>query len=148
MILLRIISSLPHNSGKGTMLASRCHWFCQRREIKFVRSFCKILINKKLSLNKSLAICIYFLFVLLFLGQSETNLMLRDRKTETSELKLLSNFKLKTNISALKSIIQFSRSSQEKRLGLIHYCQEKRDKVGIRVIKASTSDANCAHWTI
>ena len=52
----------------------------------------------------------YFPFVLLFLGQSETNLMLRDRKTETSELKLLSNFKLKTNISALKSIIQFSRS--------------------------------------
>ena len=53
----------------------------------------------------------YFLSVLLFLGPSETNLMLRDRKTETSELKLLSNFKLKTNISALKSIIQFSRSS-------------------------------------
>ena len=52
----------------------------------------------------------YFPFVLLFLGQSETNLMLRDRKTEASELKLLSNFKLKTNISALKSIIQFSRS--------------------------------------
>ena len=67
--------------------------------------------DKKLSLDKSFAICIYFLFVLLFLGQSETNLMLRDRKTETSELKLLSNFKLKTNISALKSIIQFSRSS-------------------------------------
>ena len=90
----------------------------------------------------------YFPFVLLFLGQSETNLMLRDRKTEASELKLLSNFKLKTNISALKSIIQFSRSSLEKRLWLIYYCQEKRDKVRIRVIKASTSDANCAHWTI
>jgi hypothetical protein len=56
----------------------------------------------------------YFSFVLLFLGQSETNLMLRDRKTKASELKLLSNFKLKTNISALKSIIQFSRSSYKR----------------------------------
>ena len=64
-----------------------------------------------LKINLLRYVCMYFLFVLLFLGQSETNLMLRDRKTETSELKLLSNFKLKTNISALKSIIQFSRSS-------------------------------------
>ena len=45
MILLGIISSLPHNSKK--------------REIKFVRNFCKILIIKCVHIIKSFAICIF-----------------------------------------------------------------------------------------